>query len=157
MCIYFRCVASRFRIMPRNIMPRSFFLFTADSSFLLANAQIVDFPIVYCNESFCKISGYNRAEVRAIPINTTRQTLDLSRTFVNYPLLSRERHRCRALHLHATTRARSRRLRAARAYTRGASARNIVCQFVSREIQLRYRYSFAVCSVYRVRENRGYF
>ncbi|XP_017793021.1 PREDICTED: potassium voltage-gated channel protein eag [Habropoda laboriosa] len=40
-----------------------FFLFTADSSFLLANAQIVDFPIVYCNESFCKISGYNRAEV----------------------------------------------------------------------------------------------
>jgi PAS domain-containing protein len=39
-------------------------LFTADSSFLLANAQIVDFPIVYCNESFCKISGYNRAEVK---------------------------------------------------------------------------------------------
>lgn len=39
------------------------FFFTADSSFLLANAQIVDFPIVYCNESFCKISGYNRAEV----------------------------------------------------------------------------------------------
>uniref|UniRef100_A0A336LSJ2 CSON015324 protein n=1 Tax=Culicoides sonorensis TaxID=179676 RepID=A0A336LSJ2_CULSO len=35
----------------------------SDSSFLLANAQIVDFPIVYCNESFCKISGYNRAEV----------------------------------------------------------------------------------------------
>ncbi|XP_051156319.1 potassium voltage-gated channel protein eag isoform X2 [Leptopilina boulardi] len=34
-----------------------------DSSFLLANAQIVDFPIVYCNETFCKISGFNRAEV----------------------------------------------------------------------------------------------
>ncbi|XP_076273933.1 potassium voltage-gated channel protein ether a go-go isoform X2 [Rhynchophorus ferrugineus] len=34
-----------------------------DSSFLLANAQIVDYPIVYCNEAFCKISGYNRAEV----------------------------------------------------------------------------------------------
>lgn len=46
---------------------RSFaFLFTADSSFLLANAQIVDFPIVYCNESFCKISGYNRAEVNIL-------------------------------------------------------------------------------------------
>lgn len=29
----------------------------------MANAQIVDYPIVYCNESFCKISGYNRAEV----------------------------------------------------------------------------------------------
>ncbi|KAI1287680.1 Potassium voltage-gated channel protein eag [Halotydeus destructor] len=34
-----------------------------DSSFLLANAQIVDYPIVYCSETFCKISGYNRAEV----------------------------------------------------------------------------------------------
>lgn len=38
-------------------------LCTADSSFLLANAQIVDYPIVYCNETFCKMSGYNRAEV----------------------------------------------------------------------------------------------
>ena len=35
----------------------------ADSSFLLANARIVDYPIVYCNEGFCKLSGYNRAEV----------------------------------------------------------------------------------------------
>nr|CAD7423022.1 unnamed protein product [Timema monikensis] len=43
-----------FLFLPRSI---------SDSSFLLANAQIVDFPIVYCNESFCKISGYNRAEV----------------------------------------------------------------------------------------------
>ncbi|XP_065205248.1 potassium voltage-gated channel protein eag isoform X2 [Planococcus citri] len=34
-----------------------------DSSFLLANAQIVDYPIVYCSETFCKLSGYNRAEV----------------------------------------------------------------------------------------------
>ncbi|KAH9518229.1 Potassium voltage-gated channel sub H member 5 [Dermatophagoides farinae] len=34
-----------------------------DCSFLLANAQIVDYPIVYCSESFCRISGYNRAEV----------------------------------------------------------------------------------------------
>ena len=41
-----------------------FFLnITADSSFLLANAQIVDYPIVYSSESFCKISSYNRAEV----------------------------------------------------------------------------------------------
>ena len=35
-----------------------------DSSFLLANAQIVDFPIVYCNDAFSKTSGYNRAEVQ---------------------------------------------------------------------------------------------
>ena len=38
-------------------------LFTADSSFLLANARILDYPIVYCNDAFCKLSGYNRAEV----------------------------------------------------------------------------------------------
>ena len=38
------------------------FLFT-DSSFLLANARIVDYPIVYCNDGFCKLAGYNRAEV----------------------------------------------------------------------------------------------
>uniref|UniRef100_T1IIG6 Potassium voltage-gated channel protein eag n=1 Tax=Strigamia maritima TaxID=126957 RepID=T1IIG6_STRMM len=41
------------------ILPRG----RADSSFFLANAQIVDYPIVYCNEQFCKVSGYNRAEV----------------------------------------------------------------------------------------------
>jgi potassium voltage-gated channel Eag-related subfamily H protein len=34
-----------------------------DSSFLLANAQIVDYPIVYCSESFCKMTNYNRGEV----------------------------------------------------------------------------------------------
>ncbi|XP_022243006.1 potassium voltage-gated channel protein eag-like [Limulus polyphemus] len=33
------------------------------SSFLLANAQIMDYPIVYCSENFCKITGYKRAEV----------------------------------------------------------------------------------------------
>lgn len=34
-----------------------------DSSFLLANARIVEYPIVYCNDGFCKLAGYNRAEV----------------------------------------------------------------------------------------------
>ncbi|GBP96252.1 Potassium voltage-gated channel protein eag [Eumeta japonica] len=42
---------------------KTYRLVAADSSFLLANAQIVDYPIVYCNEAFCKMSGYNRAEV----------------------------------------------------------------------------------------------
>lgn len=37
--------------------------FVTDSSFLLANARIMDYPIVYCNDGFCKLSGYNRAEV----------------------------------------------------------------------------------------------
>lgn len=57
-------------LLPKQLYWSCFLLlFTADSSFLLANAQIVDYPIVYCNESFCKISGYNRAEVwKCIPI-----------------------------------------------------------------------------------------
>uniref|UniRef100_A0A1I8H9P1 Potassium voltage-gated channel protein eag n=4 Tax=Macrostomum lignano TaxID=282301 RepID=A0A1I8H9P1_9PLAT len=33
------------------------------SSFLLANARIVDYPIVYCNEGFSKLTGFTRAEV----------------------------------------------------------------------------------------------
>jgi len=62
---YEKCMFSYHVLLCRRIISRFFlFLFTADSSFLLANAQIVDFPIVYCNESFVKISGYNRAEVR---------------------------------------------------------------------------------------------
>lgn len=38
-------------------------MYIADSSFVLANARVVDYPIVYCNDGFCKLSGYNRAEV----------------------------------------------------------------------------------------------
>jgi PAS domain S-box-containing protein len=29
----------------------------------LANARVVDYPAVYCNDGFCKLSGYSRAEV----------------------------------------------------------------------------------------------
>uniref|UniRef100_A0A183C1T7 Cyclic nucleotide-binding domain-containing protein n=1 Tax=Globodera pallida TaxID=36090 RepID=A0A183C1T7_GLOPA len=34
-----------------------------DSSFILANAQIIDYPIVYCNEGFSRLIGYTRAEI----------------------------------------------------------------------------------------------
>jgi len=34
-----------------------------DSSFVLANARVVDYPAVYCNDGFCKLSGYSRAEL----------------------------------------------------------------------------------------------
>lgn len=44
------------------ISRKSFSVF-ADSCFLLANARIVDFPIVFGNEGFSKLSGYSRAEV----------------------------------------------------------------------------------------------
>ncbi|NWQ62836.1 KCNH5 protein, partial [Neopipo cinnamomea] len=35
----------------------------SESSFLLGNAQIVDWPVVYSNDGFCKLSGYHRADV----------------------------------------------------------------------------------------------
>eukprot|EP00063_Salmo_salar_P051490 XP_014026325.1 PREDICTED: potassium voltage-gated channel subfamily H member 1-like isoform X1 [Salmo salar] len=34
-----------------------------DTNFVLGNAQIVNWPIVYSNDGFCKLSGYHRAEV----------------------------------------------------------------------------------------------
>ena len=34
-----------------------------DSGFILANAQIVDFPVVYCSEEFSKLLGFPRTEV----------------------------------------------------------------------------------------------
>ncbi|KER20379.1 hypothetical protein T265_15326, partial [Opisthorchis viverrini] len=32
-------------------------------SFILANARIVDYPIVYCNEGFSKLIGYSRVDI----------------------------------------------------------------------------------------------
>ncbi|PAV61500.1 hypothetical protein WR25_11331 isoform C [Diploscapter pachys] len=39
----------------------------ADTSFVLANAQVVDYPIVYCNDGFSKLVGYSRAEIMQKP------------------------------------------------------------------------------------------
>jgi len=38
-----------------------------DSHFLLANARIVDFPIVYCNEGLCQLTGFERSELMQKP------------------------------------------------------------------------------------------
>jgi hypothetical protein len=29
----------------------------------LANAQIVEYPVVYCNDGFTKLSGYHKSEI----------------------------------------------------------------------------------------------
>lgn len=34
-----------------------------ETSFLIGNAQIVEWPVVYSNDGFCKLSGFHRAEV----------------------------------------------------------------------------------------------
>lgn len=36
---------------------------TLDNAFLLANAQIIDYPVVYCNEGFTRLSGYHKSEI----------------------------------------------------------------------------------------------
>lgn len=37
---------------------------SADSNFILANAQVSKgFPIVYCSDGFCELTGFSRAEV----------------------------------------------------------------------------------------------
>ena len=30
---------------------------------MLSNAQIIDYPVVYCNEGFTKLSGYSKSEI----------------------------------------------------------------------------------------------
>ena len=39
------------------------FCFTTDPIFVLGNAQILDNPIVYCSDGFCKMTGYKRPDV----------------------------------------------------------------------------------------------
>lgn len=41
--------------------PISFY--PADRNFVLGNAQVSELPIIYCNEGFCELTGYNRAEL----------------------------------------------------------------------------------------------
>ena len=34
---------------------------------MLANARIVDFPLVYCNEGLCQLTGFERSELMQKP------------------------------------------------------------------------------------------
>ncbi|GFR30132.1 potassium voltage-gated channel subfamily H member 2 [Trichonephila clavata] len=44
-----------------------FVSFVADRRFLLANAQVEHFPIIYCNDGFCDLVGFSRAELMQRP------------------------------------------------------------------------------------------
>ena len=39
-------------------------MFVSDSNFVLGNAQAAGYPIVYCSDGFCELSGFPRAQVR---------------------------------------------------------------------------------------------
>ncbi|KAJ8366130.1 hypothetical protein SKAU_G00149610 [Synaphobranchus kaupii] len=70
-----------------------------DTNFVLGNAQIVDWPIVYSNDGFCKLSGFHRAEVMQKSSTcsfmygelTDKETTEKVRqTFDNYEIYSFE-------------------------------------------------------------------
>ncbi|XP_048843969.1 potassium voltage-gated channel subfamily H member 1-like [Brienomyrus brachyistius] len=50
-------------VAPQNTFLENIVRRSNDTNFVLGNAQIVDWPIVYSNDGFCKLAGYHRAEV----------------------------------------------------------------------------------------------
>ena len=37
--------------------------YISDRNFVIANAQIETYPIIFCNDGFCDLTGFSRAEV----------------------------------------------------------------------------------------------
>ncbi|XP_073660789.1 voltage-gated delayed rectifier potassium channel KCNH1 [Tursiops truncatus] len=86
----------RMRLLPPSIQAAEKYEYT---NFVLGNAQIVDWPIVYSNDGFCKLSGYHRAEVMQKSSTcsfmygelTDKDTIEKVRqTFENYEMNSFE-------------------------------------------------------------------
>ncbi|XP_061602593.1 potassium voltage-gated channel subfamily H member 5-like [Cololabis saira] len=80
-------------VAPQNTFLENIVRRSSETSFLLGNAQIVDWPVVYSNDGFCKLSGYHRAEVmhRSSTCNfmygdlTDKKTMDkIRQTFDSY-------------------------------------------------------------------------
>ncbi|XP_051951525.1 potassium voltage-gated channel subfamily H member 5-like [Xyrauchen texanus] len=80
-------------VAPQNTFLENIVRRSSETSFLLGNAQIVEWPIVYSNDGFCKLSGYHRAEVMQKSSTcsfmygelTDKKTIDnVRQTFDNY-------------------------------------------------------------------------
>ncbi|XP_041832206.1 potassium voltage-gated channel subfamily H member 5-like isoform X2 [Melanotaenia boesemani] len=80
-------------VAPQNTFLENIVRRSSETSFLLGNAQIVEWPVVYSNDGFCKLSGYHRAEVmhRSSTCNfmygdlTDKKTIDkIRQTFNSY-------------------------------------------------------------------------
>ncbi|XP_011490256.1 potassium voltage-gated channel subfamily H member 5-like [Oryzias latipes] len=80
-------------VAPQNTFLENIVRRSSETSFLLGNAQIVEWPVVYSNDGFCKLSGYHRAEVmhKSSTCNfmfgdlTDAKTIDnIRQTFDNY-------------------------------------------------------------------------
>ncbi|XP_061741730.1 potassium voltage-gated channel subfamily H member 5 isoform X2 [Nerophis ophidion] len=50
-------------VAPQNTFLENIVRRSTETSFLLGNAQIVEWPVVYSNDGFCKLSGFHRADV----------------------------------------------------------------------------------------------
>eukprot|EP00063_Salmo_salar_P091242 XP_014066077.1 PREDICTED: potassium voltage-gated channel subfamily H member 5-like [Salmo salar] len=50
-------------VEPKNTFLGNLVQCTNETSFILGNAQIVEWPVVYSNDEFCKLSGFSRTEV----------------------------------------------------------------------------------------------
>uniref|UniRef100_G1L2M8 Potassium voltage-gated channel subfamily H member 1 n=1 Tax=Ailuropoda melanoleuca TaxID=9646 RepID=G1L2M8_AILME len=86
-------------VAPQNTFLENIVRRSSDTNFVLGNAQIVDWPIVYSNDGFCKLSGYHRAEVMQKSSTcsfmygelTDKDTIEKVRqTFENYEMNSFE-------------------------------------------------------------------
>ncbi|KAM9433158.1 voltage-gated delayed rectifier potassium channel KCNH5 isoform 1-T1 [Salvelinus alpinus] len=80
-------------VAPQNTFLENIVRRSSETSFLLGNAQIVGWPVVYSNDGFCKLSGFHRAEVMQKSSTcsfmygelTDKKTIDKVReTFDNY-------------------------------------------------------------------------
>nr|XP_020443400.1 potassium voltage-gated channel subfamily H member 5-like [Monopterus albus] len=80
-------------VAPQNTFLENIVRRSSETSFLLGNAQIMEWPVVYSNDGFCKLSGYHRAEVmhRSSTCNfmygdlTDKRTIDkIKQTFDSY-------------------------------------------------------------------------
>ncbi|TRY54495.1 hypothetical protein DNTS_009209, partial [Danionella cerebrum] len=86
-------------VAPQNTFLENIVRRSNDTNFVLGNAQIVDWPIVYSNDGFCKLSGYHRAEVMQKSstcsfmygeLTDTETCEKLRQTFENYEMNSFE-------------------------------------------------------------------
>ncbi|XP_059841773.1 potassium voltage-gated channel subfamily H member 1a isoform X1 [Hypanus sabinus] len=86
-------------VAPQNTFLENIVRRSNDTNFVLGNAQIVDWPIVYSNDGFCKLSGYHRAEVMQKSSTcsfmfgelTDKETTEkVQQTFENYEINSFE-------------------------------------------------------------------
>ncbi|XP_037550977.1 potassium voltage-gated channel subfamily H member 5 isoform X2 [Nematolebias whitei] len=80
-------------VAPQNTFLENIVRRSSETSFLLGNAQIVEWPVVYSNDGFCKLSGFHRAEVMQKSSTcsfmygerTDKKTIDnVRQTFDNY-------------------------------------------------------------------------